>query len=118
MMFDGEKHEPLASDEIQQQVVIHNEFPKVIVFPQFTAQLPNLGLSPSGLDGVGQKGPAGQGKSTQGRNDFIKEPLQEPAKCRRALRLKKRLNVVEVGRKVFGKDRPLSGHAWISIAPG
>lgn len=118
MMLDGEKHEPFASDEVQQQIVVHDEFPKFVGFPQPAAQLPNQRLNLGGLDGVSQKGPAGQGKPTQRWNNFIKEPIQEPLKRRCAVRFKKCLDGSEVGREIFGKGRPFSGHAWISIAPG
>ena len=117
MVLDGKKHEPFAADEVQHQVVVHDEFPKIVAFPQPAAQFPNQRLNPCGLDGMSQEGPAGQGKPTQRWNNFINEPLQEPSESSRALGFKKRLDSSEIGREVFGKDRPFSGHAWISIEP-
>lgn len=82
MVLDGEERKLVFVMEIQDQVIVHDQFTEVIARSELAAQFSGESLRLCGLDSMGKEGPAGLWKPAKHRDGFIKKTGQEPLKSR------------------------------------
>ena len=76
-MFDGQKIEPGAPDQVENDVIIHDKLAEVISFAHHTFKTLEQRLGFQRPDDMGKEGTARLRKATKGRDDIVKEAVQK-----------------------------------------
>lgn len=104
MVFDGQKDNLLITKKIEDQVLINNTFPKIIINVQSPAQFLHEGFAFGGMDRMNQERSPRLWKSTKPWHDLVEQAVEKPLKGLVTICPKKGLNGQEVVGEIFGKN--------------
>lgn len=113
MVLDGQEYDGILPHQVENEMVLHQAFPKHIVFLDEPAKAFHQLFGLCRFDGTIQKGPPGLREPAESRDGFVEQLIQQPIECRPPIRLKKHLDRGKICGEVFGKNRLLNGHAVI-----
>src|SRR5688572_20515103 len=100
-MFDAEKDHALALDQIEHQIVPHDEFPKSLGILKAGPHFLHEGSRFSRSNGVGEKCPSGLGEPAEGWDDVVEQAIEEAGEGGRPFPAKKGLKSSEIGREIL-----------------
>lgn len=111
MVLDGQEHDSVLPHQVENEVVLHQAFPKIVALLEEPAKALYQLFGLCRLDGTIQKGPPGLREPAESRDGFVQQFAQQSVERRPPVGLKKLLDRGEIRREVFGKNRLLNGHA-------
>ena len=88
-MFDGQKIESAAPDQVENDVIIHDKLAEVISLAQHGSKTLKQRLSFQRPNDMGKEGTARLRKATNGRDDIVEEAVQKASEGGPAVRFQK-----------------------------
>ena len=111
MVLDGQEYDGILPHQVENEMIVHQAFPKHIVFLDEPAKALHQLFGLCRFDGTIQEGSSGLEEPAKGRDSFIEQCAQQPIERRPPIRFKKHLDRSEIRGEVFGENRSLNGHA-------
>ena len=118
MVFDGQEGDTSASYQVEDQETLNNKLANLVSFFQPVSQPLCENSCLHRKDGAIEKRAAGQREATNLGDDIVDEPIEKPLEVQRSVCPQERLYALEICREVLCENRPLNGHAGISVSQG